>query len=149
MCRQIWPDGLGRARDSIEAKEIGSPREGWRSQSDGISSIHPQTKVGGKMRIRFLAVVLLFLVAGSAFAQGVTTATLEGTVKGPDGAGLPGVTVSVKSPALMGQRSTVTSAGGDCVLKGLPPGAYTITFTLEGMSAQTKKQNLALGLPTR
>src|SRR5437764_13770204 len=101
------------------------------------------------MRIRFLAIVLLFLVAGSAFAQGVTTATLEGTVKGPDGAGLPGVTVSVKSPALMGERSTVTAAGGDYVLKGLPPGDYTITFSLEGMAAQTKKQNLALGLVTR
>ena len=54
------------------------------------------------MRIRFLAVVFLLLITGSAFAQ--TTAALEGTVKGPDGAGLPGVTVSVKSPALMGVR---------------------------------------------
>src|SRR5262245_26985691 len=101
------------------------------------------------MRIRSIAVMLLFLVAGSAFAQGVTTATLEGTVKGPDGAGLPGVTVTVKSPALMGERSTVTAVGGDYVLKGLPPGEYTIMFVLEGMATQTKKQNLALGLPTR
>jgi len=100
------------------------------------------------MRIRFLAVVLLFLIAASAFAQGVTTATLVGTVKSPDGAGLPGVTVSVKSPALMGERSTVTSGNGDYVLKGLPPGDYTITFSLEGMSAQTRKMNLPLGLET-
>ena len=67
------------------------------------------------MRIRFLAVVLLLLVPVSLLAQGVTTATLEGTVKGPDGNGLPGVTVTVKSPALMGERSTVTAAGGSSV----------------------------------
>ena len=99
------------------------------------------------MKIRFLIVALLLLITGSVFAQ--TTAALEGTVKGPDGAGLPGVTVSVKSPALMGERNTVTTAGGDYVLKGLSPGDYTITFSLEGMSAQSRKMNLPLGLTTR
>src|SRR5436309_1472890 len=114
-------------------------------------AVHPShIKAGGKMRIRFLsAVVLLLLITGSVFGQGVTTATLEGTVKGPDGNGLPGVTVSAKSPALMGERSTVTAAGGDYLLRGLPPGDYTITFSLEGMQPQTVKKSLALGLPTR
>jgi hypothetical protein len=101
------------------------------------------------MRIRFLAVVLLLLVAVGAFAQGVTTATLEGTVKGPDGGALPGVTVTVKSPAMMGERSTVTAVGGDYVLKGLPPGKYTVAFSLEGMSGPTLTINLPLGLTTR
>src|SRR5437763_17165516 len=100
------------------------------------------------MRIRFLAVVLLLLMTGSVFAQGVTTATLEGTVTGPDGAGLPGVTVCVKSPALMGERTTVTSTGGEYVLPELAPGQYTITFSLEGMQPQIQKMNLPLGLHT-
>jgi hypothetical protein len=100
------------------------------------------------MRIRFLVVALLLLVAASVTAQ-VTSATLEGTVKGPDGQGLPGVTVTAKSPALMGERTAVTAAGGDYVIRGLPPGDYTVTFSLEGMSGQTVKRNLPLGLNTR
>jgi hypothetical protein len=79
----------------------------------------------------------------------VTTATLEGTVKGPDGAGLPGVTITVKSPVLMGERTAQTEAGGDYSIRGLPPGDYTITYALEGMAPQTIKKNLPLGLPTR
>ena len=47
------------------------------------------------------------LVAAAVFGQGVQTGTLAGTVTGPDGAGLPGVTVTVSSPALMGERGCV------------------------------------------
>jgi outer membrane receptor protein involved in Fe transport len=101
------------------------------------------------MKIRSLSIAVLFLlIAGSLFAQ-VTTGQVEGTVKGPDGNGLPGVTVSATSPALMGERTTVTAAGGDYVLRALPPGQYTLKFSLEGMQPVTKKQNVALGLPTR
>jgi hypothetical protein len=102
------------------------------------------------MRIRFLiAAVLLLLTTGAVFAQGVQTATLEGTVTGPDGNPLPGVTITVKSPAMMGERIAVTTTTGDYVLRGLPPGDYTITLGLEGMQTVTKKMSLALGVPTR
>jgi hypothetical protein len=103
------------------------------------------------MKIRFLItiLVLVFIFTGTVFAQGVQTATLEGTVNGPDGKPLPGVTVTVKSPGLMGERQAVTSTTGDYNIPGLPPGDYTITFSLEGMQPQTRKMNLVLGLPSR
>ena len=103
------------------------------------------------MKIRFLitTLVLVFVFTGAVFAQGVQTAILEGTVTGPDGKALPGVTVMVKSPALMGERQAVSSTTGDYNIPGLPPGDYTITFALEGMQSQTKKMNLVLGLPSR
>ena len=103
------------------------------------------------MKIRFLLVTLLLVLVftGTVFAQGVQTAILEGTVTGPDGKALPGVTVSVKSPALMGERQTVTSTTGDYNIPGLPPGDYTVNFSLEGMQSTTKKMNLVLGLPSR
>jgi len=102
------------------------------------------------MRTRYLIIGLsLLLATGSVFAQGVQTATLEGTVTGPDGNALPGVTVTVKSPALMGERMAVTTTTGDYVLRGLPPGDYTITIGLEGMQTITKKMPLALGLLSR
>src|SRR2546423_13754296 len=101
------------------------------------------------MRIRFLiAALLLLATTGAVFAQGVQTATLQGTVTDPGGARLPGVTVTAKSPALMGERTTVTKENGDYVLPGLPPGDYTITFDLAGMQTRTVQKNLALGLQT-
>ena len=103
-------------------------------------------------RTRFLVVLgllLLLVSAGSLFAQGVQTATLEGTVLSSDGTPLPGVTVSLKSPVLMGTRTAVTSGTGDFVLPGLPPGKYTITYSLEGMQTISKQMSLALGIPTR
>ena len=95
-----------------------------------------------------LAFLLLFVMTASVFAQGVQTATLQGTVTGQDGTPLPGVTVTVKSPALMGERTAITQGSGDYNLRGLPPGDYTITMSLEGMQPTTIKRNLALGQTT-
>jgi len=101
------------------------------------------------MKIRFLVSLLVLLAfTGGLFAQGVQTATLQGTVSDPTGGKLPGVTVTVKSPALMGDRTTVTNTNGDYILPGLPPGDYTITFDLAGMQTTTVSKNLALGLQT-
>jgi hypothetical protein len=101
------------------------------------------------MKYRFLIGLVLLLTAVSVLGQGVQTAILQGTVTGPDGKPVPGVTVSVKSPALMGERQTVTSVTGDYLLPGLPPGDYAITYSLEGMQPITKRMTLILGLPTR
>ena len=102
------------------------------------------------MKIRFLLVTLLLVLVftGAVFAQGVQTATLQGTVTDSAGGALPGVTVTVKSPALMGDRTAVTRENGDYVLPGLPPGDYTITFDLAGMQTNTVRRNLPLGLQT-
>jgi len=101
------------------------------------------------MQTRFLVTtLLLLLITGTVFAQGVQTATLQGTITGPDGNPLPGVTITVKSPSMMGERTTVTQTTGDYILPGLPPGDYTITVGLEGMQSVTKKMPLALGVPT-
>jgi hypothetical protein len=100
------------------------------------------------MKIRLLILGLLLLTAAGVFAQGTQTATLQGVVTSPDGTPLPGVTVSVKSPVLMGERSAVSDANGTYFLRALPPGDYTITATLEGMQTQTKKLNLPLGVTT-
>jgi outer membrane receptor protein involved in Fe transport len=104
------------------------------------------------MKFQRLAVpffLLLLLSSSAIFAQGVQTATLDGSVVGNDGVGLPGVTVTLKSPALMGERQTVTNVSGDYNLRGLPPGDYQISFALEGMQTVNRKMTLALGLPTR
>src|SRR5437763_9349686 len=92
----------------------------------------------------FAAVLLL---ASSAFAQGIgTTSSVSGTVTS-DGKPLPGVTVTISSPALQGTRTAVTGEGGGYFFPSLPPGAYNVTFELEGMNKITKKTQLNLAQP--
>ncbi len=101
------------------------------------------------MRIlRFTAlVVAVVLFAGAAFAQGVPQATLTGRVLN-EGQGLPGVTVTVKSPNLQGTRTAVTSINGDFILPLLPPGDYNVTFTMSGFQTVTRQVKLSAAQST-
>ncbi len=92
-----------------------------------------------------LAFVLALAMGGLAFAQGSQSGTLTGTVYSPDHAALPGVSVSIHSPALLGAREAVTDVNGSYIFKALPPGEYTIAFDLSGFSRLEKKVVLALG----
>ena len=90
----------------------------------------------------WLAFLVLGLVlANNAWAQGLPTATLSGKVIN-EGQGLPGVSVAVKSPNLQGSRSTVTSGNGDYTFVSLPPGKYTVTYSLSGFQPVSKQVEL-------
>src|SRR5882672_6937759 len=92
-----------------------------------------------------LTLVLAFAFTGVAAAQGTQVATLTGAVKSTDGAGLPGVTVTLKSPALQGERTAVTDNTGGYIFRALPPGTYTVTFNLTGFGTVERKLDIALG----
>jgi len=71
------------------------------------------------------------LIPSIAVAQG----SLAGLVTDTSGAVLPGVTVEAASPALIEKvRSVVTDGTGQYQIVNLPPGAYTVTFTLAGFN---------------
>jgi len=92
---------------------------------------------------------MVVLVAVAAYAQtGATFSTLMGTVT-TEGKSLPGVTVTISSPALQGTRTTVTGDGGGYTFAALPPGVYTVNMALEGMQPVTKKVTLSLNQPSR
>src|SRR4029077_15062698 len=99
---------------------------------------HARTKQKGERmqvvtRVRrwVLLAGLLSLLPASAFAQ----ATLAGQVKDTSGAVLPGVTVEASSPVLIEKTRTAVSDGtGNYQIENLPPGGYTVTFTLTGFS---------------
>src|SRR5450755_989663 len=100
-----------------------------------------------KLVARFMALfALLLIVSVSALAQ--TTASLTGTVT-TDRADLPGATVTITSPALQGDRTTVTGPNGDYNFAGLPPGVYSVKFELSGMQQVTKSANVRLGETVR
>jgi hypothetical protein len=90
-------------------------------------------------RVPVLVACLLALASGTvAYAQGVQTGTITGTVKDPGGLSLPGVTVTASSPALQGLRATVTDVNGVYFIKGLPAGVYTIAFEIQSFKSATK-----------
>ena len=60
---------------------------------------------------------------------------INGTVSDNTGAVLPGVTVTVSSPALIQPQVQVTSAAGDFRFLALPPGLYTVDFELTGFQS--------------
>ena len=79
----------------------------------------------------FLAVAALLIVAMPMFAQ--TLGSLTGTVTF-DNAPLPGATVTISSPALQGTRTTTTDVNGNYNFAALPPGQYSVQFTMEAIS---------------
>jgi hypothetical protein len=95
-------------------------------------------------RTFMVCLALTIAIAGGVFAQGVQTANITGTVSGPDGTPLPGVTITATSPVMIGERQAVSGANGDYVLRGLTPGSYAVKFSLDGM--QTYETQVAAGL---
>ncbi|MCJ7563104.1 MAG: TonB-dependent receptor [Candidatus Aminicenantes bacterium] len=87
------------------------------------------------MRFKKSIVSLLFVFAMclSAHSQIIQTGTLTGNVIDKDGGPLPGVSVTIKSPALMTPKlSTVTNEKGRFRFPSLPPGVYSVTYELTG-----------------
>ena len=97
----------------------------------------------------WVSLALCLVVGGAAFGQGVQSGTLVGTTTANDGSPLPGVTVTVTSPALQGERAVITALNGDYVIRPLPPGAYRVVFALEGMKSVERNVTVGLGVTAR
>src|SRR5712692_10353030 len=96
--------------------------------------------MGKGTRHLLIALTWLMFAPAAAFAQ----ATIAGTVKDTSGAVLPGVTVEAASPALIEKtRTAVTDGTGQYRLETLPPGTYSVTYTLTGFNT-VKREGIAL-----
>jgi len=82
-------------------------------------------------RLIFLSLIV-FLLPDVLFAQVSTTGKITGAVVDPSGAGVASVNVTVKSPALLSQRTTQTQADGSYLFDLLPPGTYELTVGAPG-----------------
>lgn len=84
-----------------------------------------------------VAVLLVLLAWAPAFAQS-TTGTITGRAQDSSGGLLPGVTVSITSPSMIGgARTAVTDALGSFRFGQLPPGVYKVVFELTSFRALT------------
>ena len=95
-------------------------------------------------RAVLLMALLVLATAANVWAQGNPTGVIRGTVNDPDGLPIPGVTVTVASPALQGTRTAVTSTNGDFNIPFLPPGEYTVTFELQGFNTAKHAVGVAM-----
>ena len=95
---------------------------------------------------RALTFLFLMLLAAPASAQ--QTGAISGRVVDSGGAVLPGVTIEARSDVLPTPRVTVTDASGDYRLPALPPGTYTVTFTLSGMQEVSRQAQVQLAQET-
>ena len=68
---------------------------------------------------------------------------MQRTSASSDGLALPGVTITVTSESLQGERGTTTSEFGEYLIPMLPPGHYTITVTLDGFQTVQRTQDIA------
>jgi hypothetical protein len=94
-----------------------------------------------------LVLALVMAWAGVARAQGIQTGLLQGTVTDSGGLVLPGVSVTVTSPALQGTRDAVSDANGIYIIRGLPAGEYVVRFELSSFKTVEQKATIALGQP--
>jgi hypothetical protein len=84
-----------------------------------------------RLHARVFLMSALIVLPAAASAQ--STGNIAGLVTDTTSSVLPGVNVEAASPALIEKvRSTVTDGQGRYLIEALPPGTYTVTFTLTG-----------------
>ena len=78
--------------------------------------------------------MLLFavLAAAAPAAPQAANGSLEGVVTDAQGLVLPGATVSLSGPAIVGSRTATTDVNGAYEFPALPPGTYALTCELLG-----------------
>jgi hypothetical protein len=101
-------------------------------------------------RTTTLVAALLAILLGSfvvdSSAQGVQTGSIRGTVSDQQNLPVPGVTVTIQSPALQGVRSTVSAGDGTYSFSRLPPGRYEMTFEITSFAPVKRSVDVLLGL---
>ncbi|MBI1751845.1 MAG: carboxypeptidase regulatory-like domain-containing protein [Acidobacteria bacterium] len=95
--------------------------------------------------LRNLSTLALLLAGQATLTAQVTTGALSGRVTDPQGKPLPGVRVSLESPALFRPREYKTDANGEYRGQLLPVGTYSIKVSAEGWLGKSAT-NVRVGL---
>ena len=100
------------------------------------------------MRTLIVAICLALAIPVLARAQSqITTGVIHGVVTDATAAALPGVTVEARNVDTNFTRSAVTGATAASRCCQLPPGRYTVTFTLAGFATLVQENVERHGRP--
>ena len=90
-----------------------------------------------RLLVTGLTLFLALVLADPAHSQ--NTSQVFGRVTDASGGVLPGVTVTLTSPALLEPRTAVTSESGTYEFSGLPIGVYVVKFELAGFGTLVRE----------
>src|SRR4051812_28975390 len=83
---------------------------------------------------------LVWLLASAPFAGAqLSTGTVTGRVVDPQGAAMPGATVTARNPATGFSRTETTDTGGIYRLAALPVATYEVTVEMPGFTSLIRK----------
>lgn len=93
--------------------------------------------------------MLVLVAIAAAFFSSSLLAQQTGDITGQvtnaaDGSALSGVEIEATSPVLPGVRTSTTTDNGSYRLTALPPGTYTIKYTLSDGTTRTRVTNVLL-----
>src|SRR3954470_2926414 len=110
-------------------------------RSTDAGESHMKSGVSRSLIVLVSALALLLHGARPAVAQvAPNSARIEGRITDETGGALPGVAVTVRSPALQApQLETVTDNDGRYRVPGLRGGSYTVTFALGGFQTVVRE----------
>jgi hypothetical protein len=98
--------------------------------------------MAAKNLIRLLCILLLLpvlsVISGRDAHASVTTGTIKGATVDTGGLPIPGVLVTIESPAMMGTKQSETDADGKFFFPELTPGIYTVTAEHAGFNKVQK-----------
>ncbi len=102
------------------------------------------------MKFKSLAflLALLLIALPLAYSQSKNTGAIVGTALDEENAPLPGATVTISSPSLMGTRTAITGADGSFRFPALPPGNYVVTTELPGFTT-VRRENVRVSTTAR
>ena len=101
----------------------------------------------GKIAILLtFAILMLGLGSITSFSQSQTTGTVEGTVTDPNGAVVPGVTVTLSGPNLIRPQTATSDNDGYYRFSSVPPGRYVLEVAASKGFNAYRTENIEVNL---
>ena len=135
-------DTMTRSAHGTNTRPRPDPHRGHPSTAPTTRDEYAGAFPGGRLA---LGVIVFLLAASVAYGQGRQTGAVRGTVVDAQGLVLPGVTVTVTSPALQGVRTAVSDVNGNYRIGALPPGNYAVVFEIPGFAFVEEAATVPLG----
>jgi hypothetical protein len=96
----------------------------------------------------FLAVAVIAVTAGTSTAWAQFTSSMEGTVLDPEGARIPGASITIVNVATGIKNTTATNSVGYFLFPSLPSGTFKVTISAPGFKTK-EVSDLGLELEQR